>query len=485
MEIYVFPYEKVRKGSKVVIYGAGYAGRRYVEQILENGYCELVCVVDRQAHELQSASVKLENPAVLGNCIFDYLVIAIQKAETAETIKKDLIEKYAVPAEKILWKGSQEYRDVPSKCIWAKLPEPPQSDKDVLISAFFGDGFGDAIISKKIIMALREVAGPCCQIDLYVMDATYDFVRGLFKKDAYVRNIYRESVYRFSRYCQSYDLSILPLYIMSIEHYEPETVQRKNPGFADCISKLKACLDKAGLDNRHGVDNGVVFARAKKIGCNAYTYHAYGGILPIHDTQVDIPLLEEREKDYKELFQKVGSTPFITVNYGWGKNSHENDYIPAKIWPYSYYAKLVKLIKSKYKGLNIVQIGRKNTPQIPGIDIFLCDWDIEVIKYVLKNSLLHIDSEGGMVHLATQLGAKCLVPFGPTPIHFFGYESNINVVSDGCNDCCYMDEDFTRCIRDMAEPECMYSIKPETMFGKFEAYIKEIGLHRTLKGESI
>lgn len=172
MKVYVFPYEKVRKGARVVIYGAGHVGRRYVEQILQNNYCDLVCVVDKQVCELQADSVRLESPTALKSCFFDYLVIAIQKAEIAEEIKKELVEKYGVSAEKIIWKESLEYREVPSKCIWSKLIEAPQSDEDVLISAFIGAGFGDAIISKKIIMALREIAGPCCRIDLYVHDVT-------------------------------------------------------------------------------------------------------------------------------------------------------------------------------------------------------------------------------------------------------------------------------------------------------------------------
>ena len=60
---------------------------------------------------------------------------------------------------------------------------------------------------------------------------------------------------------------------------------------------------------------------------------------------------------------------------------------------------------------------------------------LELVKYVLKGSLLHIDCDSGLVHLATQLGTKCVVLFGQTSVWYFGYEQNINIVSKVCNSC--------------------------------------------------
>ncbi len=475
MDIYIFPYEKISKGDRVVIYGAGHVGRRYVEQILSNDYCELVCVVDKQSGNLRSDFVRLESPSILESCTFDYVVIAIKEWKTAEEIRKTLVDKYAVLPERIIWKASLRYSHTPSKCIWNRLPDHSASADEVLISAFIGAGFGDAIISKKILEALYEVAGANCRIDLYVHDVTYVFVQGLFRNHSCVKNIYRDSAYRFSCYYQSYDLSIIPNYILSIKYCDFKDLQRKNPIFAECILRLKTCLDEAGLSNAHKINNAVLFARAKKLGCNAYTVHSYDGILPIKDTHVDIPLLKEREKDYKDFSFMEDKTYFITVNYGWGENHHEAGYVPCKIWPFEYYVKLIKLIKKERPMIKIVQVGRGGAPPIPGVDVFLCDLDIEILKYLLKDSLLHIDSEGGMVHLATQLGTKCLVAFGPTPVHFFGYESNINVLSNTCSNCCFLVDDFTECLRKMKRPECMYSIRPEMMYEKFDEYLKSIG----------
>lgn len=471
MDVHIFPYEKIKKGAKVIIYGAGNVGRRYVEQIIENDYCDLVGVTDKQVGALYSDVVNLIQLDNLNKYDYDNLIIAIKDSDTAVKIKEDLIEKYAVPEEKIVWKKGTEYLDVASKYIWRGLPDLPESNGEVLISAFIGAGFGDAIISKKIIVTLGRLAGPKCRIDIYVHDNTYNFVRGLFLDVPFVKKIYKESVYSFSRYFQSYDLSIIPLYILAISHFDFDSLVRKNKSFAERMAELKKYLDNSGLKNRHPLDNSILYARAEKLGQNAYTVHSHGGILPIEDTKVDIPLLPEFEEAYRNLFSQDKDFNFITLNYGWGMNKHNDAFVPCKIWPYEYYCRLASMIKEKYPSIRLVQIAKGEAPRIPSTDMILKDLDMEVLKYVLRYSLLHIDSEGGMVHLATQLGTKCLVAFGPTPVHFFGYESNINVVSKKCSDCCFLHEDFASCFRGLREPECMYSLTPEMMFKKFDGYM--------------
>lgn len=474
MDIYVFPYEKIKEGSRVVIYGAGSVGKRYVEQIMSNGYCKLVCVVDKQAETLRSDMVKLAPPDILATIEFDNLIIAIKGYKTAKQIKRELIKKYNIPGGKIVWKENDKYLNVPQKYIWSVLPNHLEDSDEILISANIGAGFGDTIISKKIIDTMGRLAGPKCRIDIYIHDNTYNFAKGLFRGSTFVKNVYRESAYSFYRYFQSYDLSIIPNYILAIEHCDYDSLSRKNRAFAQCIAELQSYLDRMGLKNIYPWDNSVLYARAKKTGCNAYTVHSCGGILPIKDTKVEIPLLPEFEEEYHNVFSKKCDFSYITLNYGWGMNKHEKNYVPCKIWPFEYYVRFAEMVKEKYPSIKVVQIARGGAPRIPFIDVLLKDLDMEVLKYVLRDSLLHVDSEGGMVHLATQLNTKCLVAFGPTPVHFFGYTSNINVVSENCSNCCFLDADFTKCLRGMSEPECMYSITPEVMFEKFENYMRDL-----------
>ena len=96
------------------------------------------------------------------------------------------------------------------------------------------------------------------------------------------------------------------------------------------------------------------------------------------------------------------------------------------------------------------------------------------VTNVLSNSMLHIDIEGGMVHLASNLGTKCLVLFGPTQMKYYGYENNINIMAGDCHDCCGLYADVNKCARNMEKPECMYSITPEMVTEKIVKYLASL-----------
>ena len=109
---------------------------------------------------------------------------------------------------------------------------------------------------------------------------------------------------------------------------------------------------------------------------------------------------------------------------------------------------------------------------IEGADRYIIGEDLEVAKYVLKNSLFHFDCEGGLVHIATQLGTKCFVVFGPTPIWFMGYEQNVNIAPKVCGECKGLITDwYTRCYRGYSTPACMASIKPEEVLTLMSDFI--------------
>ncbi len=98
---------------------------------------------------------------------------------------------------------------------------------------------------------------------------------------------------------------------------------------------------------------------------------------------------------------------------------------------------------------------------------------MEVTKWVLKKSLLHIDCEGGLVHLATQLGTKCIVLFGPTPINMYAYPQNINLVSPKCSNCMGTHKDWAfSCIKDLGHALCMYDLNPKEVFNNAFEYLK-------------
>jgi ADP-heptose:LPS heptosyltransferase len=96
----------------------------------------------------------------------------------------------------------------------------------------------------------------------------------------------------------------------------------------------------------------------------------------------------------------------------------------------------------------------------------------ELVEKIITDSKLHFDCESGLVHVATQLGVKCFVVFGPTPIWYFGYEGNCNIGPKVCGECKGLLNDwYTHCIK-YDSPKCMESITAQMVFEKIEDYLK-------------
>ncbi|MDD7056415.1 MAG: glycosyltransferase family 9 protein, partial [Selenomonadaceae bacterium] len=140
----------------------------------------------------------------------------------------------------------------------------------------------------------------------------------------------------------------------------------------------------------------------------------------------------------------------------------------AKQWPLAYFTAWVKLFKERYPHVQVVQVGGADTERIVGADYYLLGRDIELVKYVLRGAVFHLDIEGGLVHLATQLGTRCVVLFGPTPLRIFAYEQNINIVTGPCHDCWFLYGEAFACARHMEKPICMYAITPDMVMKKIQ-----------------
>ena len=145
-----------------------------------------------------------------------------------------------------------------------------------------------------------------------------------------------------------------------------------------------------------------------------------------------------------------------------------------KTWPREKYEELISLIKNKYKDIKIVQLGAIDGIKLKNIDYYVMGESLELTKWILKNSILHIDIEGGLVHLATQLGTKCAVIFGPTPMHMYAYDKNENIRNDICYGCMGCNENWAyKCYKGYSVPLCMNQITSKLVFEKISKYIEE------------
>lgn len=96
---YLFPFPKVRKGFRIVLYGAGTYGQRLHRYLERTGFCRLAAWVDRDYIQYQSMNLQVESPEVIPERQYDAIVIAIVFGKPRNALYQEMIQKY--PEEKI------------------------------------------------------------------------------------------------------------------------------------------------------------------------------------------------------------------------------------------------------------------------------------------------------------------------------------------------------------------------------------------------
>lgn len=91
---YLFPFSKVKKGSRIVIYGMGIYGQRLYRYLKRTGFCNLVAAFDRNYDQLQKQGIEVLHPNEISRFDYDEIVITCSYASTRKSIYADLIRKY-------------------------------------------------------------------------------------------------------------------------------------------------------------------------------------------------------------------------------------------------------------------------------------------------------------------------------------------------------------------------------------------------------
>lgn len=89
-KMYLFPFDRVKAGSKIVLYGAGRVGHTFYKQIGRIHFCEVICWVDYH-YDIYCDST-IQPPDVIRNIIFDSIVIAIESKTTSQEVKRYLMD---------------------------------------------------------------------------------------------------------------------------------------------------------------------------------------------------------------------------------------------------------------------------------------------------------------------------------------------------------------------------------------------------------
>lgn len=83
----LFPFEKIRHGDEIVLYGFGKIGRRYLSQIEETGYCRVKYIIDQRASEYKGFRIPVHTIDFLDSDEKVPIVISVY----SETKRNDIV----------------------------------------------------------------------------------------------------------------------------------------------------------------------------------------------------------------------------------------------------------------------------------------------------------------------------------------------------------------------------------------------------------
>jgi ADP-heptose:LPS heptosyltransferase len=462
---YLFPYELIPRGARIIIYGAGDVGQEYLQQMQMTGYCEVIAFIDRAYEKYPSMIIPVYPIEKVNNLSFDYVVLAFKMGFHVRAVIKDLIS-YGIGKNKIIYiEPRQEINIVLAKSQSGDERRYKFSylQDSISVALKYGPGLGDAIIKKKFFTELINME-PNCSVDIYSPGAGWA-IKAIYSDQQNLNEIIDDGGALYREQQKKYDVAITVDFILKIDGLKTERLKQLSSTFAEKMIALQMNIRKYNLSNIGVMQRYIHYNRMKYLGLDYYTYLNSTGVFNIDNHHVSIPLDLNYEKLYHQC--KIPKR-YITINYGGGVDASSVNNKIAKDWPACHLERFVKLFKNKYTGVSVVQLGAAGTLQIKNVDAYFLGENLELVKYILRGSMLHIDKEGGLVHLATQLGTKCIVCFGPTQVEYFGYDENINIMAGNCHGCHCLYDGFDVCARGMERPECMWSITPEMVMDKVE-----------------
>ena len=333
----------------------------------------------------------------------------------------------------------------------------PKGDNSLRIAFSLFGGLGDFLMAYNYIYCLGEYLGDIPRrIDLFADPAKVKLVQNLFKVP-----VERKSALGSGR---DYDLHVSITRFPRIVFADRKRVACKAPCLLELLDRYEEFYkERPWLDTLKPYADGVAIQYSILEGRGRVVQPDIDGLLGVRtEFRAALPCPEDftARLQMLELPEK-----YITVNRGVeaGRTFAEN----VRMWPLRSFNELVPLLKSYFPGIPVVQLGAspKSCAPIEGVDISLVGkTSLDDLKCVLAHSLLHVDGEGGMVHLRHALkGGPSVVMFGPTSIDLYGYPENLNIPSGVCTWCEWTHDSWNeQCARTCktGESECMRAIKP-------------------------
>lgn len=335
-------------------------------------------------------------------------------------------------------------RDVASARAVAKVP---------LIALKIGGGLGDYLVMARYLRDLEASSGPFI-FDIYANNAA--IAQWVFSNLPNMRTCFPEYLFARTKHSYPFALSISQAVTVaqtdgSLEKSQHTAALTKVGAhivsFAPQIEKLVAT--QPFFDGDLG-EEAVAMGRHR-----ADFLHAMSGI-PYGGDRLHL----RSEVDTLARFGLAG-TPYVTIQNGFDAEFAIRNASATKCYPH--FAEVVRLLKKAHPYLKVVQVGTQTSTPIPNVDINLISkTSLSEVAALIQGARLHLDNEGGLVHLASCLGVTSCTIFGPTSVDYFGYPGNINIEPPVCGNCWWATETWMEtCPKGYASPLCMTQQRPQ------------------------
>ena len=462
---YLFPFEKIPPKSKILIYGAGMVGMEYLRQIAMTDYCEALGVLDRAYANHAPLIVPIYPPEKVTELEFDFVVIALNNSQFAADVKTTL-QRLNVPGKKILWVGQRTDVELQVENKLSSVSKHYnfafQKQKKA-IALRYPSSIGDAVQRKAVIAEfVKEFNG--CIVDIYVSNAK--FIGSFFGDIPKLNEIIEDGGELYHRNKKNYLFAIEVRYTLMIDFLNFPLAKELGEKYEKSLETLRRDNDAYDLPIIPLTQNRIQCERAMYNGWKLAQFYNYISFINVQNPVPAIPL----NPAFADAWRGLNLDRYIVINAGNSSTSKGNADTNSRSWPRKHWIEFVCRFRERYPDIAVVQVDDGNAEKVEGASRYLFGCDINIIAHVLKNALLYVGTEGGIVHLATGLGTKCVCLFGPTQPELFGYDENINICTKVCNPCYYLTKMPFECFKKQAEPEFMKSITPDMVLVRVGEY---------------
>ena len=331
-----------------------------------------------------------------------------------------------------------------------------ETPETVQLAVRVSGGLGDCVVHARVLRDLRAWVGP---IEFTVFAPCPEQAEWAFGGVSGVRDVLPE--FFADRLRDDFDATLMlnTFAVFDEERIRAARIRRLAPRLLTVIATAeKKRLPWNVFIDHHPTLDGACARQITALGHNRanFIYDLLG--IPSGGLGYALP-------EVAAAAERVAATHprFVTLNTGFDHLFVISSPRAVKCYPTEYWVELVRRLKTRFPELGVVQLGGRNSVRIPG-----CDYDfagrtsLAESAGILRRSALHIDIEGGLVHVCSALGTRCAVLFGPTSLAYFAYPDNLNLQAGPCHDCWWATERWMElCPRRYPRNECMYALTPE------------------------